>query len=119
MNTKNLPYLQIVRLVKYIQQRSIQLNHSGDVAGDVRLKIKLPRNTSNGMRLQDIILVSKFRNNLMSIFRMTDNSYIFRKNSVIVKCPNGSVIMTIKCQGQLQLTNMKKIAFNTEKFAYE
>jgi len=92
MKAKNLPHSQKMKLVKYITAEH-QVKSKG--AGNVRLKIKLPRNASNGIRLRDIM--PEFRNNLMSnmtnISNMTDNDYvvIFRENSAIVKRPDESM----------------------------
>jgi len=67
-------------------------------AGNVKLKITIPGNISNGVRLQDTMLVPEFRNNLMSVSRMTDNNYvvIFRKNGAMVKRSDGSIAMTAR-----------------------
>jgi len=59
------------------------------------------------MRLRDTVLMPEFRNNLISVPRITDNNYvvIFRKNRAIIKRPDAFVSMTAKCQEQLYLIN--------------
>lgn len=76
-------------------------------AGDIKMKVRLPGNTSNNVKLQDAILVLGFRNNLLSVSRMTDNNYtvIFRKRSAIVKHPNGLIALTARRQRQLYLVD--------------
>lgn len=90
-------------------------------AGDVRLNVRLPGNVSNGIRLQDTMLVPEFRNNLISVSKITDNNYTvtFRKNGAVVKRTDGSIAMTARRQGQLYLVNGQKedAAFNNEEYA--
>lgn len=88
-------------------------------AGDIKMKVRLSRNTLNNIKLRDAILVPGFRNNLLSVSRMTDNNYtvIFRKESALVKRPDGSVALTAKRRGQLYLVDSgnEESAFNSEE----
>jgi len=84
------------------------------------MKVRLPGNTSNNVKLQDAILVPGFRNNLLSVSRMTDNNYtvIFRKESATVERPDGSIAMIARRQGKLYLVDSddQEKAFNSKEY---
>lgn len=52
--------------------------------GDVKMKVTLKDRKVNDIKLRDTILVPKFRSNLLSVSRMTDNGYTvtFKKRRV-------------------------------------
>lgn len=76
-------------------------------AGDIKMNVRLSGNKINNIRLRDTMYVPEFRNNLLSVSKMTDNDYtvIFHRDSALVKRQNGSVELTAKRRGQLYLVD--------------
>lgn len=72
-------------------------------AGDIKMSVKTRSNMSNNIKLRDTMLVPEFRNNLLSVSKMTDNNYtvIFRKHNAVVKRQSGTVALMAKRQDQL------------------
>lgn len=75
--------------------------------GDVELKVKLKDSKVNDIKLKNTLLVPRFRNNLLSVSRMTDNGYtvIFKKNCAFVNRQDGSTALTAKRQGHLYIVD--------------
>ena len=79
-------------------------------AGEVKINLKLRDKGTNTVKLQDTVLVPSFRNNLMSVSRITDKNYsvLFKKGFAIVKRADGSVALTAKRQGNLYIVDKNK-----------
>lgn len=75
--------------------------------GDVVVKVKLKDSKLNDIKLKDTILVPRFRNNLLSVSRMTDNGYTvtFKKKHAIVNRHDGSTALIAKRQDQLYIVD--------------
>lgn len=88
--------------------------------GNIKMNVRLLRNMSNNIKLRDAILVPEFKNNLISVSKITDNNYIviFRKGSAVVKRPDGSVALTAKRREQLFLVDdgNEERAFDFEEY---
>lgn len=72
-------------------------------SGEIKLNVKLQGNATNKVKLCDTMLVPEFRNNLLSVSKITDKNYTvtFYKNCAKVKRPNNSVAMIAKRDGEL------------------
>lgn len=78
--------------------------------GDVKVKVQLKDSRLNDIKLKDTLLVPRFRNNLLSVSRMTDNGYtvIFKKDCAFVNRHDGSTALIAKRQGQLYIVDEAK-----------
>lgn len=75
--------------------------------GDVKMKVTLKDSKVNDIKLKETILVPRFKNNLLSVSRMTDNGYTvtFKKNCAFVNRHDGSTALVAKRQGQLYVVD--------------
>lgn len=75
--------------------------------GDVKMKATLRNSKVNDIKLKDTMLVPKFKNNLLSVSRMTDNGYTvtFKEKCAFVNRQDGSTALVAKRQGQLYVVD--------------
>lgn len=75
--------------------------------GDVKMKVTLRNSKVNDIKLKDTMLVPKFKNNLLSVSRMTDNGYTvtFKEKCAFVNRQDGSTALVAKRQGQLYVVD--------------
>lgn len=75
--------------------------------GNVEMKVKLRNSKVNNINLKDTILVPQFKNNLLSVSRMTDNGYTvtFKRNCAFVNRQDGTTALIAKRQGQLYVVD--------------
>lgn len=71
--------------------------------GDVNIDVNLHGNETNKIKLSEVMYVPDFRNNLLSVSRMTACGYkvTFYNNRALVKRSDGSVALVAKREGQL------------------
>lgn len=79
---------------------------SGGV-GDVKMRVNLKDSKINDIKLKDTMLVPRFRSNLLSVSRMTDNGYTvtFKNKCAFVNRQDGSMALIAKRHGQLYVVN--------------
>lgn len=75
--------------------------------GDVKMKVKLRNDEVNDIKLKDTMLVPRFKSNLLSVSRMTDNGYTvtFKKKHAFVNRQDGSAALIAKRHGQLYIVD--------------
>lgn len=78
--------------------------------GNVNVKMQLKDSKLNDIKLKDTLLVPQFRNNLLSVSRITDNGYTvtFKKNRAFINRYDGSTALIAKRQGQLYIVDEAK-----------
>ncbi|KOC63381.1 Copia protein [Habropoda laboriosa] len=72
--------------------------------GEVKLNIKIG-NTESTIKLSNVMWVPEFRNNLLSVSRITDNGFTvsFNKHSAIIKRKDGTIVLTAQKQNGLYI----------------
>lgn len=75
--------------------------------GNVNMKVQLRHSAFNNINLKDAMLVPQFKNNLLSVSRMTDNGYsvTFKKTCAFVNRCDGSTALIAKRKGQLYVVD--------------